>query len=106
MSLLMLFVEPGGQTASATTRSESISRLTTDYIGEGPELETYQVLLRDAIREENAGNLGKSKRIYRRVLYMLHQEKPNPKQGLTGPVGGRNPPNDDDLEELLGVLLK
>ena len=70
------------------------------------ELKQFQRVLRRALQAHNRGDRREERRLYRRVLNMLHSEAKGKLMGVTGMAGARTPPNDNHLQEQLSVLLK
>jgi len=103
-SVLLLLLD-----AESTTRGDGPAdarhELARHYI-RGEPLAEYQVLLRRALQQHAQGNLAEERRLYHRVLDMLHREDQNRFTGLTGAVDAADPPNDRDLERLLARLLE
>lgn len=104
MSVLLLFIPTQGR-SSQTDVADSIAALQEHYIGSRQPLEPYQLLVRKAIQAENKGDLRTAIGVYRELLQMLHEERPNENQGLTGPRYSNREPNDGQLESHLRVLL-
>lgn len=104
LSLLLLFVPTTGR-SSKTDVADSLAALQEHYIGSRQPLEPYQLLIRQALQAENKGDRRTATGIYRRLLEMLHEERPNRNQGLTGPTLSTREPNDRQLEAHLRTLL-
>ncbi len=104
ISVVLLFAPTGGGSAQADV-SDSLAALQEHYIGRRQPLEPYQVMVREALQCENKGDRGTATAIYRRLLDMIHAERQDPNQGLTGPKISLQEPNDQRLETHLKVLL-
>jgi hypothetical protein len=104
ISVVLLFAPTGGGSAQADV-SDSLAALQEHYIGRRQPLEPYQVMVREALQCENKGDRGTATAIYRRLLDMIHAERQDPNQGLTGPKISLQEPNDQRLEAHLKVLL-
>ncbi|HAN97269.1 MAG TPA: hypothetical protein DCQ98_07480 [Planctomycetaceae bacterium] len=104
ISVVLLFAPTGGGSAQADV-SDSLAALQEHYIGRRQPLEPYQVMVREALQCENKGDRGSATAIYRRLLDMIHAERQDPNQGLTGPKISLQEPNDQRLEAHLKVLL-
>ncbi|MEC7428941.1 MAG: hypothetical protein VYE28_04755 [Planctomycetota bacterium] len=104
MSLLLLFVPEELPTAN-NSMSDSVEVLQQSYIGTKQPLEPYQILVRSALELENEGERAEAKEIYRQLLDMLHAERRNPNEYLTGPPFSSREPNDRSFEYHLKILL-
>lgn len=104
MSLLLLFV-PEELPSSNNSMGDSLDRLEEHYIGTKQPLEPYQILVRSALELENEGERREAKEVYRKLLDMLHAERRNPNEYLTGPPFSSREPNDRSFENHLRVLL-
>ncbi len=104
MSLLLLFVPEELPTAN-NSMSDSVEVLQQSYIGTKQPLEPYQILVRSALELENEGERAEAKVIYRQLLDMLHAERRNPNEYLTGPPFSSREPNDRSFEYHLKILL-
>lgn len=104
MSLLLLFV-PTQSRSSKTDVADALAALQEHYIGTRQPLEPYQMLVRKAIQAENKGDVRTAVSAYSELLQMLHEERPNENQGLTGPRYSTREPNDRQLEIYLRTLL-
>jgi hypothetical protein len=104
MSLLLLFV-PEQLPTSNHSMTDSLDALEQNYIGTKQPLEPYQILVRSALELENEGERREAKEVYRKLLDMLHAERRNPNEYLTGPPFSSREPNDRSFENHLRVLL-
>ena len=104
MSMLMLFVPTESRSSKADV-ADSLAALQEHYIGNKQPLEPYQLLIRKALQAENKGDRRTAIAVYRQLLEMLYQERPNRNQGLTGPKLSTQEPNDRQLEAHLNTLL-
>jgi len=104
MSLLLLFV-PDELPSSNNSMGDSLDALEEYYIGTKQPLEPYQILVRSALERENEGERREAKEVYRKLLDMLHAERRNPNEYLTGPPFSSREPNDRSFENHLRVLL-
>ena len=105
LSVLMLFIDTTPGSGEAPTKAQTRRLIERSYIAQEPPLEEYQLLLRQALQAHTRGDTVRERRIYRRVLDMLHAEGKNKFKGLTGVPDADQPPNDRDLEELLSTML-
>jgi len=105
--IAMLFLDVGPDKSGEETKAKVRGKIEKHYIGEAPQLEEYQLLLRRALQANTRGDYRTERRLYRRVLDMLHAEDKNNDKGLTGMREDLNntPPNDRHLEQLLSRLL-
>lgn len=106
VSLALVFIEPNpGEVGDTTARNAARRILTEEYI---PSLNPqtppadYQMLLREAQRAHNRGDLRKERELYRRLLLLLYAHRDRaPYEGLTGSAA-----RDRKLEEQLRILLR
>ncbi|MGQ9913092.1 MAG: hypothetical protein ACUVQQ_01970 [Thermogutta sp.] len=106
VSLALVFIEPNpGEVGDTTARNAARTILTEEYI---PSLNPqtppadYQMLLREAQRAHNRGDLKTERELYRRLLLLLYAHRDRaPYEGLTGSAA-----RDRKLEEQLRILLR
>lgn len=106
VSLALVFIEPNpGEVGDTTARNAARRILTEEYI---PSLNPqtppadYQMLLREAQRAHNRGDLKTERELYRRILLLLYANRDRaPYEGLTGSAA-----RDRKLEEQLRILLR
>lgn len=106
LSMLMLLADTTPQRADTRTKAEARRVLRNHYLADQSPLEPYQVVLREALQAYSRGDFVAERRLYRRVLDMLHEEGKNKHAGLTGALYGALPPSDQDLENQLSILLR
>lgn len=106
VSLVLVFMEPDSGDGGDSATSNAARRVLIDeYIPSlNPETPPadYQILLREAQRARNSGDLKREKELYRRVLLLLYAHRDRaPYEGLTGSAA-----RDRKLEEQLRILLR
>ncbi len=106
VSLALVYMEPeSSDGGNSETRNAARRVLIDEYIPslnpEAPPAD-YQILLREAQRAHNSGDLKREKELYRRVLLLLYAHRDRaPYEGLTGSAA-----RDRKLEEQLRILLR
>lgn len=106
VSLALVFIEPGASDGGdSLTRNTARRVLIDEYIPSlNPETPPadYQILLREAQRAHNSGDVKRERELYRRLLLLLYAHRDRaPYEGLTGSAA-----RDRKLEEQLRILLR
>lgn len=99
-SALLLFVEPEASGSASSRQALARRQIATFYKEPRGTLEPYQQYLRDAQQAHSRGDVEAEKRLYRRVLNLLHAEGRSRFASLT-----RTPREDKELEGLLSILM-
>ena len=108
IGLLLLDSSPFAAPTSKMLEDSRI-HLSEHYIGGSertPILRPYQIKLREALQAHARLEYQLERKLYREVLDSLRAERKNEVVGVTGVAHGDSPPNDQDLEQHLNILLR
>ena len=100
MSTLLLFVDLQPSQSQVSSQAEARRKVSEFYRQPRDPLLPYQQYLRDAQRAHSRGDHETERKLYRRVLRLLHAEGRSRFASVT-----RTPREDKELEALLAVLL-
>ena len=106
-SVILLLADLSGSRGENVTKQDARETLKKYHIGgesDASELEPYQLLIREALKEHSSDHEKAERRLYKQVLDMLHAEGKN-RFGVTGRVPGSSH-SDKHLEKLINTLLR
>jgi hypothetical protein len=105
LSVAMLFFDTAALVGEPSGKGRARKLVEERYVQLSPA-RPCQPLLARAIQAYNRGDSAEERRLYRRVLDMLHSEGKDPNEGVTGAIQSDSLPNDKELEELISTLLR
>jgi hypothetical protein len=108
LSVGMLFIPTSGGRVESSRKTDARKKIENIYVLHPTQAgRASQPLLAQALQAYNRGDYAEERRLYRKVLDLLHREgKESTPEGITGAIRSDTLPNDAELEEQISILLR